>query len=236
VTAHNALDKNHNTPSNSYLWMKKTLLLVLALVCVASYAFAQSTTTDMFTFTPSTQFVSSNSTFTIQVGVTGSDTNPNPLDGYDLWLVTSSTTSSLFKITAVTYDAPYNAFNSNIPGGGDSFSTAASTGFNRNSVDLGNISSDPGSDATPPFTNTSLETLTISTGSLTPGTTYTFFSSTSTNAGSSFSDLEDQTSAQFQTPESSFTITTVPEPSTWFAGIGALIVIGYTVLRRRQAA
>jgi hypothetical protein len=217
--------------------MKKLILLTLLIGGIASPGFAQvQTTTDTFTFTPSTQAVSSNSSFTIQVGVTGSNANPNPLDGYDLWLVTNSTTSGLFKITNIAYNAPYNNFASNLPAGGDSFSTAASTGFNRNSVDLGNISSNTANDATPPFNNTLLETLTISTGVLTPGATYTFFSSTSTNAGTEFSDLEDSTGAQFQTAQSQFSITTaVPEPATWsLLGLGGLGAFGANLLRARR--
>jgi hypothetical protein len=217
--------------------MKRFFLLSVLICAVASATFAQvQTTTDTFTFTPSTQTVSSNSSFTIQVGVTGSGANPNPLDGYDLWLVTSSTTSSLFKITNIAYNAPYNDFASNLPVGGDSFSTAAGSGLTRNSVDLGNISSNTANDATPPFNNTLLETLTISTGSLTPGATYTFFSSTTTNAGTAFSDLEDSTGGQFQTAQSQFSVTAVPEPSTWaLLAAGGLLSAGI-VLRRKRVA
>ena len=45
---------------------------------------------------------------------------------------------------------------------------------------------------------------------------------------------------QYDLNQASFTIdvtaATVPEPSTWLAGVGALGVIGYTVLRRRKMA
>ena len=213
--------------------MKKTFLLALALVSVASYAFAQFTTTDVFTFTPSTQAVNSNSSFTIQVGVTGSAA-PSPLDGFDLWLVTSSANSGLFSITNVTYAAPFTFFTS--PPTPDAISTPAASGFVRNSNDLGNISSNLANDPTAPYNNTPLATITILTGALSANTTYTFFSSTSTNAGSAFSDLLDQGGATYETAETAFTVTTVPEPSTWFAGIGALGVIGYTLLRRPRTA
>jgi hypothetical protein len=212
----------------------KKLLLTLALVSVATRAFAQFTTTDLFTFTPSTQVVSSNSSFTIQVGVTGSAV-PSPLDGFDLWLVTSSANSGLFSITNVTYAAPFTFFTS--PSTPDAISTPAASGFVRNSNDLGNASSNSANDPTAPYNNTPLATITISTGALSANTTYTFFSSTSTNAGSQFSDLIDQDAATYETAATAFNITTVPEPSTWFAGIGALGVIGHTLLRgwRRTA-
>src|SRR3954451_8135635 len=160
--------------------MKKLLLLVALSGALASAAVAQTgSTSDTFTFTPSTQNVGSNSSFTVQVGVTGT-ASPNPLDGFDLWLVTNSANSGLFKVTNVSYAAPFTFFGS--PATPDTLSTAAASGFVRNSNDLGNASANQANDPTAPYNNTLLETLTISTGVLTPGATYTFFSSTSAKA------------------------------------------------------
>jgi hypothetical protein len=214
--------------------MKKLLLLSLLIGAVASAAFAQTgSTTDVFTFTPSTQTVSSNSSFTIQVGVTGSGVTPANLAGWDLWLVTNAANSGLFSITNVTYASGFT-FTGAPPTVPDPINQPAATGFVRNSGDIGGVGT--GTAPTPPFANTLLETLTISTGTLAPATTYTFFSSTATNAGTFYSDLVDSNGDTWTTAQSQFSINTaVPEPATWsLIALGGLGAFGLNLLRARR--
>ena len=223
--------------------MKKTILLTLILATVASYAFAQTGVSgSSWVITPATQGpVASNSSFTINLAINGA-APPSPLDGFDLWIVTSSANSGLFTIASATYSAPFTnpspsrTFN-------DPINTATDSAFVVNTIDLGNISVAPGSDPSAPYSNLPLMTLTINTGVLAPNTTYSFFTSTSATATSvsggfnRFSDFLDQAGGTWTTTATQFDITTaVPEPATWsLLGLGGLASLAITMLRRRRA-
>jgi hypothetical protein len=221
--------------------MKKTILLTLVLATIASYAFAQSGSS--WVITPATQGpVASNSSFTVNLAINGA-APPSPLDGFDLWIVTSGANSGLFTIASATYSAPFTN-----PGAtrtfNDPINAATDSAFVVNTTDLGNVSVAPGSDPSAPYSNLPLMTLTINTGVLAPNTTYSFFTSTAataTNVGagfSRFSDFLDQSANTFTTTATQFDITTatgIPEPATWsLLGLGGLGSFGLTFLRARR--
>jgi hypothetical protein len=213
--------------------MKKLTPLLAALTLSAVSAFAQQNAGGSFTFTPSTQNVLSNSSFTITVGYSGT-TPPANIASYDLYLVTAAGNASLFKITANSAGTPFTNPSGSFPAGGSSFgTTGAAAGFAINTTDLGF----GGTAQNAPYNFTSLATLTISTGALTPNTVYTFFSSTAATTGASglFSDVGDNNGTVFATPQSTFSITAVvPEPSTvTLLGI-AFGAIGFSAFRRSR--
>jgi len=150
--------------------------------------------------------------------------------------VTSSANSGLFSITSYSATGPFT-----IPSGSfsspdainDNNSADAASGFVINHTDLGF----GGQAQNSPY-NFPLETLTISTGALTPGATYTFFTSSLATTGSNqlFSDVTDNNGNAFTVPQSQFSITAVPEPSTWWLLVsGGLLFTGLTLRRKRAA-
>lgn len=224
--------------------MKKPLLLIFALVAVASCAFAQSPTpppgatgfsgTTFFFSTP--QQTSSN-TFNVTLSLSGS-TPPADITSYDLYLVTDSTTASYFTLTAATPSAPFNAFsNSIVNGTSASFNTATGiSGFSETDHDLNNFSSNGDETPTGGIYSFTFDTLTINTDSA-PAGTYAFYTSSILNTSNgTYGSVGDMNGDVWVVGQGSFQIVipqAVPEPSTWLAGFGATSVIGYSLLRRR---
>jgi len=56
---------------------------------------------------------------------------------------------------------------------------------------------------------------------------------TTTSPGFNSTPYSDGGDTLIPTIQGSFTVTEVPEPSTWLAGIGAAGVIAFAILRRR---
>ena len=222
--------------------MKK---LFLALVCVAVMATAVSAT-NTITASPSNSNISSTSGF-FDVTFTLSTTVTN-ISSFDLFLQSSTlgVDSGNFTITVTTPSTPGTPADS--PQNPDLISTSSTYGVGstaRNNHDQGFSYA---TDQT--INNTfSLETLRITYNFASlpaTGTTFTF-ATTPSNAGSDFGTNPDATpSTHFYSddfgslntidnaPTFTVTVTAVPEPSTWLTGIGALGVIAFTTLRRRQ--
>lgn len=212
--------------------MKKFLLTLALAAALPQIMFAQAGTSGAtFVITPSSQSVAAGGTFNVDFSLTGTPP-PDTIAGYDLYLVTAAANSGFFSITSSdATGSPFNALGPDPSDFPDTLNAAAQAGFVRNNANLGYV----GDSQNPPF-NIFLQTITISLSpSVAPGT-YTFFTSTTANAGGFFSDVFDS-GPVFEVPQGQFSVTVVPEPSTWsLFGLGAVGLVGLMALRRRREA
>jgi len=205
---------------------KIILTAIAALGLLAQSAFAQYT----FSASPTSQ-TASGGVFSVTISLqdTGSTVATNAA-AFDLYIATAAANSGLFKITSVTGQGVWT---SSGPGAvfPDTLSTAAASGFVRNGADMGFSAT---SVQTGPFTQP-IELMNFSYTA--PAGTYVFSTTTTANAGAFFSDVSNSNGDVVEGTAGTFTITIVPEPTTWsLLGLGGLAAVGMSVLRRRRAS
>lgn len=214
--------------------MKLFLGAICAAVLLAHSAFAQIT----LTATPSTQTVdlTSSNLFNVTISISGAPAN---MVGFDLWIETIAANSGFFSIVDAT---PSGGSPFDFPSGSaiypDVINTTNSShsGFAQNADSQGFVSSSPQS------YNGPLVTLQLAVNAGTPtGATYNFSTTefaTSGTRGSSVSTFSGGNSGTaFVDNPATFSVTVVPEPSTWsLLALAAVAGLGIKRIRRKRRA
>ena len=210
----------------------KLAAVILALGAFATGAFAQAQTATILA-TPDNFIVNPGGTFNVTFSL---QSGPAVVSGFDLFLESNSANvDNNFSITMRSLAHP--GTDAGTPSFPDTISTSTSdhAGYAQNLHDQGAFFS---TDQNVP---TDLVTLTLQAGNLTPGGTYTFFTTSSDTATENKATLvfggpsSTDDFNQFSVTPASFTVTVVPEPATWsLVSLGALASFGLTLRRRRK--
>jgi hypothetical protein len=227
--------------------MKKLLLLSLSAAALLSYQ-ASAQTTISITGTSGSINPTIGSTFGSAITLTISGTPPADVESVNLLLETPTTGASsgvqYFTVSATSGSASFSTLNN--PGSVNVMFNTAGDSFNSGrtvsdpSFDLGaNVGTgSPVTNSGSNINNLAVDTVTFTVISAPPPGIYDFYATLGPydSQGTTVFDSEATEFDLSSNPLFSITVTEVPEPSTWLAGVGVLGVIGYTMLHRRATA
>lgn len=228
--------------------MKATLLLLsLALASLTYQASAQTITVS----SPDSPTVSPGQVFNVTIQLSVSSALPTSVSALNLLLATPSTGANSgvghFTVKFGSGSATFPTSNGNGTTVSD-FNTAGTggnAGFNVSTLtnDLGANAGGNAGAGTGPFSNITVDLVQFTVLSGTPNGTYTFRAAL-TGTGNERSFINDKgndgpnTGGTYNVNSApTFTITVVPEPSTWaFLTLGAAGCVGMVIARRRRMA
>jgi MYXO-CTERM domain-containing protein len=213
----------------------KKLLLTLAVVCISGAAFAQTQSISLsdnglYGGTNTSGTFNSTDSFTLSTTLTYSGYSS---PGFSYWLEVPTALAPFISITGesfFTFTTP-NSGGTGTPSSDYTFvftdtvnhpdaNFAADEGGPNTTGDLG---------ATQPTTAQGTYHVSDLAFALNGAPAGTYLLHTTAD-----SEVSDTSFGDNLLAETTYTITVVPEPSTWFAGFGMLGVVGFTMLRRRR--
>ena len=227
--------------------MKRTLLILSLAVAFLGQAFAQAQTITVSS--PDSPVVSPGAVFNVTIQLSVSSALPSSVTALNLLLATPSNGANsgvnffTVKFGSGSATFPTSTGNGTTVSNFNTAGTGSNAGFNVSTVtnDLGANAGGGAGAGTGPFSNITVDLLQFTVAPNTPVGTYTFRATLGTTERTFINDAGNDGpnpgGTYNITSAPTFTITVVPEPSTWaFLTQGTFACVGLVHLRRQLSA